>query len=235
MKNIIKLISVALIFSLIVTTTPIFSFAKENEIEKLQQKWHISDEDLEKSLELISNNKELFMEIVDQEELDSYNIEDENTALLLYFLNTDQINNNVNARTLSSNDAIIQPTIWGSLVRVLVSQAVKKKMGKKIQERIGDEVEKKVIPKFQDAAENATKKYGYKGHKGPEYDNGQINQGEHILSIQDDKGDFIRFHVNINPSRNTTTWHWHLRDDNFNEHYGQIQLQHNSLPKWGSE
>ncbi|NLY79636.1 MAG: hypothetical protein GX072_07025 [Lysinibacillus sp.] len=143
MKNIIKLISVALIFSLIVTTTPIFSFAKENEIEKLQQKWHISDEDLEKSLELISNNKELFMEIVDQEELDSYNIEDENTALLLYFLNTDQINNNVNARTLSSNDAIIQPTIWGSLVRVLVSQAVKKKMGKKIQERIGDEVEKK--------------------------------------------------------------------------------------------
>ena len=73
------------------------------------------------------------MEIVDQEELDSYNIEDENTALLLYFLNTDQINNNVNARTLSSNDAIIQPTIWGSLVRVLVSQAVKKKMGKKFK------------------------------------------------------------------------------------------------------
>ncbi len=110
-------------------------------------------------------------------------------------------------------------------------------MGKEITKLIGDEVEKKVIPKMQDAAEQAGKKYTYKSNKGPESKGGVngINQGEHIISLQDDAGDYIRFHVNINSSRNTSTWHWHLRVDDFEWHYGQIQLKHSSLPKWGTE
>ena len=213
---------------------PSVSFANQSGLETIQQKWNITDEDLEKSLELISNNQELFLEFADEEILNSYNIEDKNAALLQYYLSTNQIENSVNTLTLTSDNEIIAQPTWAILVRLLVSNAVKKKMGKEVTKRIGNEVEAKVIPKFKDAAEEAGKKYTYKSSKGPTVSGGNgINQGEHIISLQDNAGDYIRFHVNLNSSRNTSTWHWHLRDDNFQWHYGQIQLKHNSLPKWG--
>lgn len=88
---------------------------------------------------------------------------------------------------------------------------------------------------MQEAAVKAEAKHGYDGLVGPAK-SGSINQGEHIVEMLGANGKpVLRGQVNINPSRNTTTWYWHTVEDGFQWHYGQIQLKHSSLPKWGTD
>ncbi|WPK13865.1 YpjP family protein [Lysinibacillus louembei] len=240
MNKLIKRLSILVIFTLIIQNLlPISSLASQNTLDTQLENWNITRSDFENGVEFISYNQEVFLEFADEKTLKSYNISDENTALLYYYLNEGfSTESEVNTTfTTNNNEIIAQPAVLPIIIRTLVAEAVKKKMGKEIRKRIGDEVEKKVIPQMQDAAEQAVKKYNKKGHKGPENSSAPngINQGEHILSLQDDAGDFIRFHVNLNPNKTTSTWHWHLRNDwDWDWHHGQIQITHGSLPKWGT-
>jgi len=121
-------------------------------------------------------------------------------------------------------------------LRAYVKAAIEEKMGEEIEKRIGDQVKQKVVPQMQDAAEKAAKDYGYTDFVGAKKSGSTVNQGEHIFEVLGPNGNpVLKGHVNINPSRNTTTWHWHTKADNFEWHHGQIQLNHNSLPKkWGN-
>ncbi len=112
MNKIIKQLSIVIVLTLIIQTVlPFISFANNSELEAIQHKYQITDVDLEKSLELISNNKELFLEFADEEVLKSYNLEDENAALLQYYLSTNSTKSNVFSTTIISNDeVIVQPT-----------------------------------------------------------------------------------------------------------------------------
>lgn len=237
MNKLIKKLSILVIFTLIIQTLlPISSLASQNTLDTQLENWNITRSDFENGVEFISYNQEVFLEFADEKTLKSYNISDENTALLYYYLNEGfSTESEVNTTFITNNEIVAQPAIIHVLVRALVDTAVKKKMGKETSKRIGAEVEKKVIPQMQDAAEQATKKYTFKDSKGPESSgaaNG-INQGEHILSLQDNAGDFIRFHVNLEENGTKSIWHWHLRD-NWNWHHGQIELNHSTLPKWGA-
>lgn len=229
MNKLIKRLSILLIFTLIIQTLlPISSLASQNTLDTQLENWNITRSDFENGVEFISYNQEVFLEFADEKTLKSYNISDENTALLYYYLNEGfSTESEVNTTFITNNEIVAQPAIIHVLVRALVDTAVKKKMGKEISKRIGAEVEKKVIPQMQDAAEQATKKHTFKDSKGPESSgaaNG-INQGKHILSLQDNAGDFIRFHVNLKENGTKSIWNWH---------HGQIELNHSTLPKWGA-
>src|SRR5690606_1850186 len=118
----------------------------------------------------ISNNYDLFYEFADHEVIESYMIENENIALLKYYINTvylmenriNQHNPNV-IENKELNDNIVQPQIWGILIKQIVKNSIKKKMGDRIEKEIGDEVMNRVVPKAQNAAANAANKYGYNG------------------------------------------------------------------------
>lgn len=229
MNKLIKRLSILVIFTLIIQNLlPISSLASQNTLDTQLENWNITRSDFENDVEFISYNQEVFLEFADEKTLKSYNISDENTALLYYYLNEGfSTESEVNTTFITNNEIVAQPAIIHVLVRALVDTAVKKKMGKEISKRIGAEVEKKVIPQMQDAAEQATKKYTFKDSKGPESSgaaNG-INQGKHILSLQDNAGDFIRFHVNLEENGTKSIWNWH---------HGQIELNHSTLPKWGA-
>lgn len=62
-----------------------------------------------------------------------------------------------------------------------------------------------------------------------------INQGESIIRLFGNDGkEYLRLDVFTSQSRNHTRWHYHTKDD-WKDHKGNIDLYHNSLPKWGSE
>lgn len=225
-----------------------FGMVNANEVElSKSEKFDLNNEDFHRSLDIISNNYELFSQDIDLDIIESYKIEDKNLALLKFYAeqyeNEIGLEKNFNVqRAMPTNtdkiagDGTVQP-LWGFLVRTIVKSAIKKKMGKKIEKEIGDQVDKKVVSKAQDAAERAADKYGYSKSKGPESSgapNG-INQGEHIIELIDSNGSpFFRLHVYKNPAGNHTRWHWHERDD-WNDHRGNIDIYHNTLPKWGAE
>ncbi len=230
MSKFLKRISIFAILALVIQLTlPDGSLANTNtnELETIQQKWNIDSEELEQLYNFVDNNNEAFLEYIDEDILNSSDFEDENAAIINQVLSSEQ-------RSLNATGEI-QPR-FGILVRFYISHAIKKKMGDKIEDKIGKEVAERVTPKFQDAAEKAGKNHKYDSNKGPESSsqaNG-INQNEHIISLQDENGnDYLRFHVYLNPARNMSRWHWHTSDD-WDDHKGNIDIYHESLPKWGS-
>lgn len=195
---------------------------------------NLSDEELQLGLYLISENQDLLLMDINQEFLDSYSTEELNNYSTLYSNSA----NNYSIPELQKDQEM--PPFVGFIIRTLVQNAVKKKMGGKIAKEIGKEVDSKVVPKAQDAAEQAYKKHagGSTKSRGPEQVGAanNINQGERIIELLDYQNlPYFRLDVYKNSAGNTTNWHWHLKDDNFVEHYGNIKLYHNSLPKWGAE
>lgn len=229
MQRIFKRISIFAILALVIQLTlPSAILANTNDLEMIQQKWDMDSQELEQLYNFIDNNNEAFLEYINEDILNSSDFSDENAIILNHILTSEQ--------TSLSAIGEVEPRL-GVLVRFYISNAIKKKMGDKIEKQIGKEVAEKVTPKFQDAAEAAGKKHKYSDNKGPENPsavNG-INQGEHIISLQDTKGnDYIRFHVFLNQDKNMSRWHWHTVDD-WADHKGNIDIYHNSLPKWGSK
>ena len=126
--------------------------------------------------------------------------------------------------------------LWSVLKSALKKDA-KKKMGPKVEKKIGDDFDKKVWPTIEREAKKGYDKYGYSKRVGPVSStapNG-IKQGEHIFELYGNDGNYcLRFHVFKNQSGNTTNWHYHTKDD-WSDHKGNIKLYHDSLPKWGSK
>lgn len=240
MKKTLKQISVLLVFSLLLQIAFPFSGLANNNFEFKETKIQLapSDDDLELGLKLISENQNLFFENANQGILDSYSNDDLNIALLEYYTALYSTSANEQSMPTLQKEDEIQPFI-GFLIRSLIKSATNKKMGGKIADQIGKEVDSKVVPKAQDAAEQAYKRHasGSTKSKGPEQSGApnNINQGERIIELLDNNNQpYFRLDVYKNPSGNTTNWHWHVKDDNFVDHYGNIKLYHNSLPKWGT-
>ena len=238
MKKMFKNISILLVLTLLIQIVlPLSSLASSNdELEIIKQETKVTDEDIQLGLLIISDNSSFFLENADLSELESYGIEDQNIALLKYYYNMGNTTQSFNFPQLETRAEIaIQPR-YGSLIRVLVKGAIKKKQGPRIEKQIGKEVDDKVVKQMQDEAENLVGKYGYTKFVGPEGvgANG-IRQGEHIFEIYGSKNQIImQGHVQLNQSRNLTTWHWHKINGIPDWHYGQTQIKHNSLPNWGS-
>ncbi|MEK5530633.1 YpjP family protein [Viridibacillus sp. FSL R5-0468] len=243
MKKIFKKISILLVLALLVQVTlPFASLANSNdEIETFKQETNSTDKDIQLGLKIISDNRDMLLEDVDHEILDSYGIENQDIALLKYYFNNSSSTGFNDDVQIETRDAIsIEPHLGAvvvSTVRALVAKSVKKKMGKKIEKQIGKEVESKVVTRMQDEAEKQVKKYGYSKFIGPEGSGANgIRQGEHIFEIIGDGGfPIMRGHVNLEESNTLSIWHWHKKQDDFEYHHGQIRIKSNSLPKWGSK
>lgn len=240
MKKTFKLISILLVFLLIFQISIPISQAHSNLVlEKIKSESNISEDELNLTLELISQNQSTFLMDINQEALKSQSNNDLNLSLLRYYSTLYSNSRDYYSSSELVKEDEIQPFV-GFVVRLLIQNAVKKKMGGKIAKQIGKEVDNKVVPKAQDAAEKAYKKNagGSTKSKGPEQAGApnNISQGERIIELLDKNNKpYFRLDVYKNPAGNTTNWHWHLKEDKFVGHYGNIKLQHNSLPKWGAE
>lgn len=239
MKKIFKQVTLMLVLLLSLQIAFPFSGSANttNELERIKQESQLTEQDIQLGLQIISDNSSVFIENADIKVLESYGIADQNVALLKYYYNLSDSTQSLYSFQLEKTDQVIAPRN-GLLIRLLIKDAMKDKMGDKIKKQIGKEVEDKVEQKMIDAAEKEIAKNGYSKFVGPK-SSGDVNgikQGEHIFEIYGANGSSImRGHVLLNPSRNTSVWHYHTKYDNFEYHWEQTTLKHNSLPKWGSK
>lgn len=114
------------------------------------------------------------------------------------------------------------------------------KFGPKITDKIGEQYEDFILPRFKEVLEEVT----------ADVDTTEIDflrisndpaagMGEKILHVYDERdgSDFVRFHVRReNPPRQGYwfDFHYHLAKDNFEEHYelGKIYWDKNTPPLW---
>ncbi|GED62731.1 YpjP family protein [Lysinibacillus fusiformis] len=241
MKKILNKLSILIIFTLMLQLTlPLTSSANtQNELDLIRQETNLTEDDIQLSLDIISEHSSLFLENADVNVLNSYGLEDQNIALLKYFYDINYPSITLHAFAVSqnvSNNDNIQPRVANVLIRVLIKDALKKKMGDKIKKEIGDEVKDKVQDKWIAAAEKEIDKHGYSKFVGPEGSGANgIRQGEHVFEIYGKNGNsIIRGHVGLEQNKAVTNWHYHLKYDNFVDHHEQILLRHRSLPNWGT-
>ncbi|ODV57137.1 MULTISPECIES: hypothetical protein [Lysinibacillus] len=183
MKKILNKLSILIIFTLMLQLTlPLTSSANtQNELDLIRQESNLTEDDIQLSLDIISEHSSLFLENADVNFLNSYGLEDQNIALLKYFYDINYPSITLNAFAVSQNDNI-QPRVANVLIRVLIKDALKKKMGDKIKKEIGDEVKDKVQDKWIAAAEKEINKHGYSKFVGPEGSGANgIKQGEHVF------------------------------------------------------
>jgi hypothetical protein len=243
MNKIIKRISILLVFTLLLSS---FSFsinglANTNELDLLTNETGLSNNQLKNSLNMISDNYDLLIMDVDNELIESYDIKNKNIALLKYFIEEVESSKETPVKASAnieaeSNEMQVQ-AVNGAIIRALLQSAKKKKMGPKIEKKIGKEVDDRFMKKAENAAVKASNKYGYGSSRGPTQANApnRINQGEHIIELYDAFGKpYFRLHVYKNPAGNHTRWHWHERD-NWTDHRGSVDVRHDTLPKWGAK
>ncbi|MFS0557004.1 YpjP family protein [Brevibacillus sp. 179-C9.3 HS] len=148
---------------------------------------------------------------------------------------------------LQSNSSIkseekVQATILPILLRFALKEAVKKKMGKKIQRMAYDEFEERIESEIWAEVEALHQQYdGDIDYEGPESKNARngINQGEKVFNIINKRNnkDLLRFHMKRVDDGRSIDFHWHKRDDNFKWHHGQTQItRNNQFPDhWGED
>ncbi|MED1948007.1 MULTISPECIES: YpjP family protein [Brevibacillus] len=148
---------------------------------------------------------------------------------------------------LQSNSSIkseekVQATILPILLRFALKEAVKKKMGKKIQRMAYDEFEERIEPELWAEVEALHEQYsGDIDYDGPESKNARngIIQGEKVFDIIDKRTgkDLLRFHMKRVDRGKSIDFHWHKKDDNFKWHHGQTQItRKNQFPEhWGED
>ncbi|WP_427071177.1 hypothetical protein [Lysinibacillus fusiformis] len=189
MKKILNKLSILIIFTLMLQLTlPLTSSANtQNELDLIRQETNLTEDDIQLSLDIISEHSSLFLENADVNVLNSYGLEDQSIALLKYFYDINYPSITLHAFAVSqnvTNNDNIQPRVANVLIRVLIKDALKKKMGDKIKKEIGDEVKDKVQDKWIAAAEKEIDKHGYSKFVGPEGSGANgIRQGEHIFEI----------------------------------------------------
>ncbi|CAI8886281.1 YpjP-like protein [Brevibacillus sp. IT-7CA2] len=140
------------------------------------------------------------------------------------------------------NEEKVQATILPILLRLALKEAVKKKMGKKIQRMAYDEFEERIEPELWAEVEALHEQYGGDiDYDGPESKNARnsIIQGEKVFDIIDKRTgkDLLRFHMKRVDRGKSIDFHWHKKDDNFKWHHGQTQItRKNQFPEhWGED
>lgn len=84
MKKILNKLSILIIFTLMLQLTlPLTSSANtQNELDLIRQETNLTEDDIQLSLDIISEHSSLFLENADINVLNSYGLEDQNIALL---------------------------------------------------------------------------------------------------------------------------------------------------------
>ncbi|WP_078553352.1 YpjP family protein [Bacillus alkalicellulosilyticus] len=131
-------------------------------------------------------------------------------------------------------DAFLQETIQHAYLQGLL------KFGPKISERIASDYEESILPKFYDVIENITQDVDPEDLHFIKVSNTPAGgNGEKIMHVYDERdgNDIVRFHVRReNPPRQGYwfDFHYHMKDDNFEEHYnlGKIYWDKNTPPLW---
>lgn len=132
MKKIFNKLSIIIIFTLILQLTlPLTSTANtQNGLDLIRQETNLTEDDIQLSLDIISEHSSLFLENADITVLNSYGLEDQNIALLKYFYDINYPSVTLNAFAVSqnvTNNDNIQPRLANVLIRVLIKDALKRK------------------------------------------------------------------------------------------------------------
>ncbi|MGG3308442.1 YpjP family protein [Paenibacillus lautus] len=248
-RSIKKLASVLVLVMLLNTVfaaITVSALPAHSELQQIQDELNLTESEIQELLLFIQEHSSSIEEAIEVDEnlkanIEQYNEYSKEFAMILAFADiaTSQTST-VSHLSDSSIPSEISPAIWPivwAVVAAIIKAAVKKKMGKKIQKQIGDKFDRDVWPQIEPGIKAQYERYGYTRNKGPEapsQPNG-INQGEHIISLFGQDGiEYLRLDVFTSQSRNHTRWHFHTKD-NWPDHKGNVDLYHNSLPKWGSE
>jgi len=147
-------------------TLPLTSLANtHNELDLIRQETNLTEDDIQLSLEIISEHSSLFLEYADPNVLDSYGFEDQNIAILKYFydINYATLNPLTVTQSLSTEDSI-QPRLAGIFIKMAIKDkiqdAIKDKMGERIKKQIGEELKDKVEDKWVQAAKKEVDEHG---------------------------------------------------------------------------
>lgn len=245
-KKVAAFLALVMLLNTAFAAITVSALPAHSELQKTQEELKLSESEIQELLLFIQEHSTSIEEAIQtdnnlklkMEEYDEYSKE---FALILAF--ADIANSQTSTISHLSDPSIqseISPAIWPivwAVVAAIIKAAVKKKMGKKIQQQLGDRFEREVWPQIEPGIKAQYERYGYTRNKGPEdpsAPNG-IKQGEQIISLFGQDGtEYLRFHVYLSDARNHTRWHYHTKD-NWPDHKGNIDLYHNSLPKWGSE
>ncbi len=139
MKNLCKKISILIIFTLMLQITlPLTSLAhSHNELDLIRQQTNLPEDDIQLSLEIISDHSDILLEYDDSNVLYSYGFEDQNIAILKYFYDINYPAEPINSLTVSrslTTEGNIQPRMAGIFIRLAIKDkiqdAIKDKMAK---------------------------------------------------------------------------------------------------------
>ncbi|MGW6302255.1 YpjP family protein [Peribacillus butanolivorans] len=170
--------------------TPYVGAAQETQEEILQAS--ITKDEFEVVEEVVKDHYELLVEDINEDVLLNYDEKDKARALTLYYV--DQNSSDLTEGTSVQSRGRI---LW-SVLRTALKKDAKKKMGPKVEKKIGNDFDKKVWPKIEREAKKEYDKYGYSRRVGPVSSTAPncIKQGEHIFELYGDNGNsYLRFHV----------------------------------------
>ncbi|WP_256720538.1 MULTISPECIES: YpjP family protein [Paenibacillus] len=245
-KKIASVLVLVMLLNTVFAAITVSALPAHSELQQIQDELNLTESDIQELLLFIQEHSSSIEEAIEVDEnlkanIEQYNEYSKEFAMILAFADiaTSQTST-VSHLSDSSIPSEISPAIWPivwAVVAAIIKAAVKKKMGKKIVQQIGRQFDDKVWPQIEPGIKREYEIHGYTRSVGPE-DAAQANgikQGEHIISLYGQNGsEYLRLHVYTSDSRNHTRWHYHTKD-NWPDHKGNVDLYHNSLPKWGSE
>ncbi|WP_106768778.1 hypothetical protein [Paenibacillus faecalis] len=231
-KKIAAVLALVLLLNTVFTALTVSALPAQSDLQKVQEELNLNESEIQELLLFIQENSSSIEEAIQADpdlksKVEQYNEYSKEVSLILAFAeiarsNTSVISHSTDFSLQSEISPAVWPIVW-PVVAAIIKAAIKKKMGKKIVKQIGDQFDKVVWPKLEPGIKKQYEKYGYSRNKGPGQ-SGAANGGE-----------YLRLHVFTSQSRNQTRWHWHQLDDNWSNHHGNVDLFHNSLPKWGTE
>ncbi|MBT2765945.1 hypothetical protein J7E85_33105 [Paenibacillus sp. ISL-20] len=245
-KKIASVLVLVMLLNTVFAAITVSALPAHSELQQIQDELNLTESEIQELLLFIQEHSSSIEEAIEVDEnlkanIEQYNEYSKEFAMILAFADISSTETStISHLSDSSIQSEISPAIWPivwAVVAAIIKAAVKKKMGKKIQQQIGKQFDEIVWPRLEPGIKAHYERYGYTKNKGPEkpsQPNG-IDQGEPIIHLfgQDGK-EYLRLDVFTSQSRNHTRWHYHTKDD-WDDHKGNIDLYHNSLPKWGSE
>ncbi|WP_244152799.1 YpjP family protein [Paenibacillus lactis] len=248
-RSIKKIASVLVLVMLLNTAfaaITVSALPTHNELQQIQDELNLTESEIQELLLFIQENSTSIEEAIEADDnlrakIDQYNEYSRKFAMILAFADiassqTSTISHLSDSNIQSEISPAVWPIVW-AVVSAIIKAAVKKKMGKKIVQQIGRQFDEVVWPKIEPGIKREYEINGYSRNVGPESatEANGIRQGEHIISLYGQNGkEYLRLDVYTSQSRNHTRWHYHTKDD-WKDHKGNVDLYHNSLPKWGSE